>query len=656
MGIRMHQAICLLLLLCSAATPMAGLATAQQPDIVQEHWYHSYLTLTADVQSWEADYPDIVNLVSAGTTLHGRQQWVVQISDWSMDSKADGTAKEMVYIDGGHHGNEHLGTELAFLTAEFYIEGWAAGDDGAVAVLQNTELHIMILLNADGNDLDSRWNMNQVDLNRNYDHHWTEEETASGDGPFSEPETSNNADYMAANMVDADLYVTMHTGTWILAYPWGFTGDMPSDYELYEHIRDTIHETIDADLPVRNANAGIYPTHGTSRDYGYGIMGYPTFTFETDDEQFLLGTTQALSDRLSVELDVMKYLIENVWYWRARLNVTSLEVGPNSVNLDVANLGHASTANASLHYSDAEGKQLWHSSNFSVNASNSTKVELSSENLSLVEGGSFELHYQKRVIDSAQWVSEAIPETNLTYVTASDSVGALSPTMVLTLQLSTIPIFGAILTWIIHKARRLDQEQEEEVEGRWHTFAWTLGAAGAFGGVITGAWYLFSYHTRILGGAESLVVLHVGMIVVGMGIGATIYGTIADRIGKRKEMLIGTALVNIVLYLIHPFLGLIPFLIVSTLQGMSLGVARLLFSMVTEIFPDAKSESIGLMHAVTWAIASIAVLLMGKLYGNYGFWAVSGMSIICIVVAILCVLNIGSSLQAFVESKTIPKE
>ena len=656
MGIRSHQVICLLLLLCSTATPMAGLASAQQPDIVQEHWYHSYLTLTADVQSWEADYPDIVNLVSAGTTLHGRQQWVLQISDWSMETKADGSAKEMVYIDGGHHGNEHLGTELAFLTAEFYIEGWAAGDEEAVDVLTNTELHIMILLNADGNDLDSRWNMNQVDLNRNYDHHWTEEETASGDGPFSEPETRNNADYMAANMVDADLYVTMHTGTWILAYPWGFTGDMPSDYELYEHIRDTIHETIDSDLPVRNANAGIYPTHGTSRDYGYGIMGYPTFTFETDDEQFLLGTVQTLSDRLSVELDVMKYLIENVWYWRARLNVTSLEVGTNSVNLDVTNLGHASTSNASLHYSDAEGNQLWHSSNFSVNASNSTKVELSSENLSLVKGGSFELHYQKRVIDSAQWVSEAIPETNLTYVTASDSVGALSPTMVLTLQLSTIPIFGAILTWIIRKARRLDQEQEEEVEGRWHTFAWTLGAAGAFGGVITGAWYLFSYHTRILGGPESLVVLHVGMIVVGMGIGATIYGTIADRIGKRKEMLIGTALVNIVLYLIHPFLSLIPFLIISTLQGISLGGTRLLFSMVTEIFPDAKSESIGLMHAVTWAIASIAVLLMGKLYGNYGFWAVSGMSIVCIVVAIVCVLNIGSSLQAFVESKTIPKE
>ncbi|MEE3318593.1 MAG: M14 family zinc carboxypeptidase, partial [Candidatus Thermoplasmatota archaeon] len=57
-------------------------------------------------------------------------------SSTSSDNKADGTAKEKVYIDGGHHGNEHLGTELAFLTAEFYIEGWADGDSEAIEVLQ----------------------------------------------------------------------------------------------------------------------------------------------------------------------------------------------------------------------------------------------------------------------------------------------------------------------------------------------------------------------------------------------------------------------------------------------------------------------------------------------------------------------------------------
>ena len=406
------RATALLVLLALFTSSFAGVVpttSAQQPNIVQEHWYHSYLTLTNDVQSWAGDYPEIVLLTTAGTTLHGRQQWVVQISNWANDTKPDGSPKEKVYIDGGHHGNEHLGTELAFLTAEFYIEGWVNGDEEAIEVLQNTELHIMILLNADGNDADSRWNMNQVDLNRNYDHHWTTEETASGNGPFSEPETRNNADYMAAWVTDADLYVTMHTGTWILAYPWGFTGDMPSDWELFEHIRDTIHETIDADLPVRNANAGIYPTHGTSRDYGYGIMGYPTFTFETDDEQFLLGTVESLSDRLSVELEVMRYLITNIWYWRARLNVSHMDVTPGKeITMHAVNLGHATTENASLHYLDADGEVLWHSENFSVNASNETHAILDASNLSLVAGGTWELHYMKRVIDSAQWVSEPV--------------------------------------------------------------------------------------------------------------------------------------------------------------------------------------------------------------------------------------------------------
>jgi hypothetical protein len=139
-------------------------------------------------------------------------------------------------------------------------------------------------------------------------------------------------------------------------------------------------------------------------------MGYPTFTFETDDEQFLLGTVQSLSDRLSVELDVMRYLISNVWYWRARLNITSMTVIPSDeVTFSVDNLGHASTENATLHYLDSAGEVVWHSpDNFSVNASNSSLVTLSIRDLELVDGGSWEIHYQKRVIDSATWVSEPV--------------------------------------------------------------------------------------------------------------------------------------------------------------------------------------------------------------------------------------------------------
>ena len=55
---------------------VAPAATAQQPDIVQEHWYHTYATLTADVNAWADDHPDIVDLTIAGQTELGKNLWV----------------------------------------------------------------------------------------------------------------------------------------------------------------------------------------------------------------------------------------------------------------------------------------------------------------------------------------------------------------------------------------------------------------------------------------------------------------------------------------------------------------------------------------------------------------------------------------------------
>ena len=396
----------LVMLLAASAAPVAS---AQQPDIVQEHWYHSYATLTIDVNAWADDNPDIVNLLVVGQTELGRNLWMLQISDWSAETKPDGTAKEIVYIDGGHHGNEHLGTELAFLTAEFYIEGWAAGDQEVIDVLTTTELHILIMLNADGNDIDTRWNINQVDLNRNYDHYWnTCPTTQPGSAAFSESETHANSVYMNTVVPDADLYVTMHTGVWIMLYPWGKWPEQPSDWELFHFIRDDVHANI-SDIPIQNANQGLYPNCGTSRDYGYGVMGFPTFTFETDDEQWLPGTTEPLSSRLGEEMDVMRYLITNTWYWRARLSVTSFDYDGNSIDLKVENLGRATTSNATVQYIDG-GEVMWTSEVFSVNATNHSSVQLDASNLSMTTEGHFELYYQKRVIDASLWVNESIPE------------------------------------------------------------------------------------------------------------------------------------------------------------------------------------------------------------------------------------------------------
>ena len=409
------------LILAFSYTPAAS-AQFSQPEIIQEHWYHSYATLTLDVNEWADENPDIVRLVVAGQTELGRNLWVLQISDWSIDMKVDGSPKEVVYIDGGHHGNEHLGTELAFLTAKHYIDGWNDGDEIVQSTLESTELHILIMLNADGNDFDTRWNVNQVDLNRNYDHYWnTCPTTQPGTSAFSESETLANSIYMQNEVSDADLYVTMHTGVWIMLYPWGKWPEQPSDWELFHHVRDEVNSNI-SDIPIRNANQGLYPNCGTSRDYGYGVMGFPTFTFETDDEQFLLGTVEPLSERLDEELDVMTYLVENVWYWRARLQVDMIQIENGNLRLNIDNLGHATTRNATLIQTDGDGAVIWESTNFTVNASSNAVIDLGfypegSENV-----GNWSLYYQKRVIDSSTWVTESVEMEKIDAITGESSL------------------------------------------------------------------------------------------------------------------------------------------------------------------------------------------------------------------------------------------
>ena len=382
-------------------------------DPVDSHVHMTWAALTMEVNEWADDYPEIVDLTSAGESELGKTLWVVRLSDWSMDTKPNGSAKEIIYIDGGHHGNEYLGTALAWLSAKWYINGWVEGNEEAITVLQNTELHILIMLNPDGNDFDTRWNINQVDLNRNYDHYWnTCPTTQPGSSAFSEAETAANAAYINEHVTDADLYVTMHTGVWIILYPWGKWPEQPPDWELFWRIRDDVQANI-SEIPIQNANQGLYPNCGTSRDYGYGQMGFPTFTFETDDEQFVPGSFENINDRLAEEMDVMRFLIENVWYWRARLDVQSITVSDDDVALEVVNNGLASTANASLEYHSPTGEVLWASPYFTANASNLTSVSFEVDDDVFDAGGMWNLNYQKRVINAATWVNESV-DSNLT--------------------------------------------------------------------------------------------------------------------------------------------------------------------------------------------------------------------------------------------------
>ena len=87
------------------------------------------------------------------------------------------------------------------------------------------------------------------------------------------------------------------------------------------------------------------------------------------------------------------------------------------MSLDIDNLGHASTSNATVQYID-QGVVQWASDPFGVNATNNTQIVLDASNLTMTDTGYFELYYQKRVIDASKWVNESIP---LEIIEISDS-------------------------------------------------------------------------------------------------------------------------------------------------------------------------------------------------------------------------------------------
>ncbi|MBT4982375.1 MAG: hypothetical protein HOM85_04865, partial [Euryarchaeota archaeon] len=178
---------------------------------------------------------------------------------------------------------------------------------------------------------------------------------------------------------------------------------------------------------------GLYPNRGTSRDYGYGIMGFPTFTFETDDEQWALGSIESLDSRMAEELDVMRYLIDNVWYWRARLILDSFNLDGDVVNFEVTNLGRASTRNATLQYLVGE-EVVWESNNFTINATSSKSVSTSGFDN---EGGEWRFSYQKRLINSAVWVNESVDVGDYETGFFAQSMASL----VWAMQVGAIPLF-----------------------------------------------------------------------------------------------------------------------------------------------------------------------------------------------------------------------
>ncbi|KAB2968837.1 MAG: peptidase M14 [Thermoanaerobaculia bacterium] len=213
------------------------------------------------------------------------------------------------------HAREYTTAELAMRFAEGLVNGYGTDAD-ATWLLDHHEVHLMLHTNPDGRkhaEGGDSWRKNTngnycgptsssrgADLNRNFNFQWACcggssgsecDDTFRGGAPGSEPETQAVQSYLLANFPDqrgpnltdpapvdaTGVYLDIHSYSELVLWPWGFTSTTAPNA--------TALQTLGRKFAYFNGyypeqSIGLYPTDGTTDDYGYGILGVASYCFE----------------------------------------------------------------------------------------------------------------------------------------------------------------------------------------------------------------------------------------------------------------------------------------------------------------------------------------------------------------------------------------
>ncbi len=325
-------------------------AAAQTP--VDRNAVHNVFTVDALFDEWDTTYPEFVERMTIGESEGGLPLHGIVVTDESVafdDPPHTATTKWRVYLDGGHHGNEFLGVELALYGIEEILDLASRGDDATLQLLRSTEIHVVPILNVEGNLRDTRVNLNGFDPNRNYDFGHVPCPvpiglTCGGPEPFSESEIHANSRYVLATQ--PDLWLSMHTGIEVLFYPAGdpFPDGKTVDQPLFDAMEPLFEEAAGGRIDM---TGGPAPAVGSAEDWGYAIVGVNSFVYEVHNDQNLPVYGEPLTDLLADQLAGLRFLVDGAPRWGAHIEVTPTEGG-----LRLANLGLGDARNVELTVQD----------------------------------------------------------------------------------------------------------------------------------------------------------------------------------------------------------------------------------------------------------------------------------------------------------------
>jgi hypothetical protein len=253
--------------------------------------YHTYEEIIALMDSLVGAFPEICKKISFGTSVQGRQLCSLKISD---NVNTDETEPE-VLVDGGIHGDEIGGAENAIRFARRLCASYNK-DSEVTTLINSREIWIYPMINPDGRVNVTRYNANQIDLNRDCGYMWNAE--GSSKATYSQIETKAIRECMYTNQFV--IHLNGHSGSENVFYPWCHRPAKAPDYSNFNKLAGMYSSTSKYPSLVYTQSNADYATTGEVDDCSYGINGTMGMVLEIS------------TNKQPSETDMIKYYNYNV--------------------------------------------------------------------------------------------------------------------------------------------------------------------------------------------------------------------------------------------------------------------------------------------------------------------------------------------------------
>ncbi|NXF91207.1 CBPB1 Carboxypeptidase, partial [Eubucco bourcierii] len=263
--------------------------------------YNNWETIAAWTADIAAQNPDLVSRSVIGETYEGRPMYLLKVGK-------SGSNKKAIFMDCGFHAREWISPAFCQWFVKEAVETYGK-DTAMTTLLDNLDFYVLPVVNIDGYVY--TWTTNRMwrktrsknagslcigtDPNRNFNAGWCTigasknacDATYCGSAPESEKETKALADFIREHLSTIKAYLTIHSYSQLLLFPYSYTYELPSDYQELNAIARVASEQLGSLYNTKYTYGPgaktIYPAAGGSDDWAYNQGIKYSFTFELRD-------------------------------------------------------------------------------------------------------------------------------------------------------------------------------------------------------------------------------------------------------------------------------------------------------------------------------------------------------------------------------------